>query len=254
MVVSSHKKKTKLKSKNRPQTLEKVCKWRRARDSIIGNWPFWTTCIVCLSTIAYSQSVSYMNVILTFIASMYIGYDLHRKTHERNISVLYDNLDNQTLKYIKAYMPALESGLKWFMEHCDFHDKIHHNTEINKEPYNVFVEVYQNLLSEGLIAAALCYWLRPSLNIGKITISPHIPTIIFWSLLYTSVHNINYEIIRPQEHINHHLSPDTNFGIDLMDILHDTKYEPEGYEIMHHAVPNIIIITVLILWFQKRDS
>ncbi len=251
MAVSPRKKRTKHKPKNTPKKPEKTCKWRRARDSILGNWPFWAACLVCLSMVAYTQSVSYLDVAVTFIASMYLGYDLHRKTHERNITALYDSWDSQILDYIKAHMPALESGLRWFVYHCDFHDKIHHDSNVNKRPYNVLVEVYQNLLSEGLIAAALCYWLSPSIRIGGRTITPHVPTMVFWALLYTSAHNINYEILRPQEHINHHLFPHTNFGIDLMDILFDTKYEPEGFEIMHHAVPNIIIITALILWIPK---
>lgn len=206
---------------------------------------------MCLSTVAYSQSVPYLDVAVTFIASMYLGYDLHRKTHERNISTLYDSWDNPVLDYIKTHMPALESGLKWLVYHGDFHDKVHHDSHVNKNPYNVLVEVYQNLLSEGLIAAALCYWIRPSITIWGRIITPHIPTMVFWALLYTSAHNINYAILNPQEHINHHLFPNTNFGIDLMDILFDTKHEPEGYEIMHHAVPNIIIITALILWVPK---
>ena len=247
----AQKKNTKPRDKTGSRKHKKACKWRRARDSILGNWPFWTVCLVCLSTIAYSQSVPYLDVVVTFVASMYLGYDLHRKTHERNITALYDGLNSPILDYVKTHMPWLEAGLKWFVYHCDFHDKIHHDSKINKRPYNVMVEVYQNLLSEGLIAAALCCWLRPTITIGGRAFSPHVPTIVFWALLYTSVHNINYEILRPQEHINHHLHPQTNFGIDLMDILFDTKYEQEGFEIMHHAVPNIVVITALILWIQR---
>ena len=237
--------------KKRAKPKKKVCKWRRARDSILGNWPFWTACLISLSAIAYSQSVPYLDVAITFIASMYLGYDLHRKTHERDITALYNKWDSPVLHYIKKYIPWLETGIKWFVYHCDFHDKIHHDSNINKRPYNVLVEVYQNLLSEGLIAAALCYWLRPAITICGRTITPHIPTIVFWALLYTSAHNINYEILRPQEHINHHLNPQTNFGIDLLDILFGTKYEPEGFEIMHHAVPNIVVITALILLIHR---
>lgn len=251
MVVSLREKSKNPKHNIKSQKPEKTCKWRRARDSILGNWPFWTTCMACLSLIAYTQSVSYLDVVVTFISSMYLGYELHRNTHKRNITALYDSWDKAVPEYIKAHMPTLESWLRWFVYHCDFHDKVHHDSDVNKQPYNVMVEVYQNLLSEGLIAAALCYWLRPSIKLGDRTIAPHIPTMVFWALLYTSAHNINYVIMPPQEHINHHLFPHTNFGIDLMDILLDTKHEPEGYEIMHHAVPNIIIITALILWVPK---
>ena len=225
-------------------------KWLRARNSILANWSFWTSCCIGIAMISYTDGASYFCVLTTFVASIYLGYEIHRKTHIRDITSSYENLDNPIINRLVKYFPKLESIIRRVISHGDFHNNVHHDSNVNKEPCNALVEVYQNLLSEGLIAAAMCYWLRPALTICGATLKPHIPTIIFWSLLYTSVHNINYTIINPSEHINHHLFPNTNFGIDLMDILCDTKCEPEGFELLNHAVPNIIVITMIILYAQ----
>ena len=252
MPASPRKKRKKDRKRKRSVHVEN--KWVRARDSILANWPFWTACTAALVIMTHNDGTPYLDAFITFVASVYLGYDLHRKTHIRNVTKFYDEMDNPIVTYIRENTPRLDAAVKWFACHGDFHVEVHHDSTVNRKPYNVLVEVYQNLLTEGLIAAALCYLLNPSATICGITIRPHIPTVVFWSLLYTSVHNINYDIIRPKEHVNHHLFPDTNFGIDLLDILCDTKHEPEGFEIMHHAVPNIVGITLLILYFRGQQT
>ena len=82
---------------------------------------------------------------------------------------------------------------------------------------------------------------------GKIIV-PHIPTIVFWSFYTLTQHKLrDYPSTRTCQSSP---IPKTNFGIDLLDIIFDTKHEPEGYEVMHHAVPNIVLITIFILLFQ----
>ena len=74
--------------------------------------------------------------------------------------------------------------------------------------------------------------------------------IILWGLLYSSVHNINYNIIHPLEHANHHKECCTNFGIDTLDILKYSKYDIKNVEIFNHYSINIIVITLFIMFFK----
>ena len=216
----------------------------RAKNSFFANWPFWLSTFLSLILIKNYTSSSYIDVFITFIANMYLGYDLHRQTHKRDFTKFYENMN---AKYIRNNLTYLDSFIKYFVYFADFHDKIHHDTRINKKYINITLEVIQNLLSEGLAAVIIVYLLQPKITIYNYIFKPHIPTLCFWAILYTTVNNINYEIIHPTEHINHHLNPNTNFGIDILDIIFDTKYEEEGFELMHHAVINIIIIAICII-------
>ena len=78
---------------------------------------------------------------------------------------------------------------------------------------------------------------------------------MLWALFYATVHNINYRIIEPIEHENHHKDEKTNYGIDIVDIILNSKYNtkhksniPITIEDHNHAAINIVIITILILW------
>jgi hypothetical protein len=74
-------------------------------------------------------------------------------------------------------------------------------------------------------------------------------TIIFIYLFYTSVHNINYSIFHVNDvHEYHHYNPLKNAGPDIMDILFNTKHDPENkIENTDHYIPNIIISLFIVL-------
>ena len=247
---------TKNGNKKKPKPGKAVNKWSRAWHSITVNWPFWTCCAICIwLLVRFGKSGDCMlSAFITFLVTMCLGYDVHKRTHERSITTMYETSTNPMISYIRDELPIFRSAVNWFIYHCDFHSLVHHDSSVNKTLYNRLVEIYQNLMSEGLIVAYLVYKLDPSITLGGLTIRPHIPTIIFWALLYTSVHNINYDILHPQEHVNHHLYPNTNYGIDLLDILCETKYETDSVEIMHHGVPNLILATLAIIQYQQVFS
>jgi hypothetical protein len=77
---------------------------------------------------------------------------------------------------------------------------------------------------------------------------------MLWALFYATVHNINYNITHPIEHKNHHIDPQTNYGIDIVDIILNTKYnttnssKPISIEDHNHAAINIILITIYLIW------
>jgi hypothetical protein len=76
--------------------------------------------------------------------------------------------------------------------------------------------------------------------------------ILFSTLFYSSIHNINYGYL----HINnvhklHHEHVMTNNGPDLCDILFGTKHPDDTIENTNHYIPNVIIITLCILWLKR---
>ena len=86
----------------------------------------------------------------------------------------------------------------------------------------------------------------------KITLNNSI--LMLWALFYATVHNINYNLTHPIEHKNHHMDAKTNYGIDIVDIILNTKYntiyhpEKTTFEDHNHASINIILITIYLIW------
>ena len=75
---------------------------------------------------------------------------------------------------------------------------------------------------------------------------------IFFILFYSSVHNYNYGQLRVNNvHFLHHTNIYTNIGPDICDIAFGTK-NPENTEVenTNHYIPNIIIITFLIIFIK----
>lgn len=76
--------------------------------------------------------------------------------------------------------------------------------------------------------------------------------IMLFVLFYTSVHNINYGYFRINNvHSLHHKTYFTNLGPDICDIMFGTKNNlNETVENTNHYIPNIIIITLIVLCLQ----
>jgi hypothetical protein len=77
--------------------------------------------------------------------------------------------------------------------------------------------------------------------------------ILFVSLLYSTVHNINYSYFKVNNvHKLHHEHVMTNIGPDLCDIIFGTTHpDNEEVEDTNHYIPNVILITILILWLKR---
>ena len=73
--------------------------------------------------------------------------------------------------------------------------------------------------------------------------------IIYFILFYCSVHNINYSIFKVNGvHSLHHTEVNLNFGPDICDVMFGTKHSSEDcVENTNHYIPNIIIITGIVL-------
>ena len=76
--------------------------------------------------------------------------------------------------------------------------------------------------------------------------------ILFFVLFYTTIHNINYGRFRVNNvHSLHHKNYFTNLGPDFCDVIFGTKNPlNETVENTNHYIPNVIILTAIILCLQ----
>lgn len=202
------------------------------------------------------QNGSFINIligVITYTLCSVLGYYVHVFSHIVNFEQIYKSLK------ISTYLPKpIDFIIKKIVYILDFHDKIHHNTKINKLWYNIVIETLINLFIEGvgLIILLKIFNFRFSIkgNIFKF----NYPILFAWSLTYATVHNINYHMITPICHIQHHLNKKTNYGTDFMDILFSSKYNDVTEEMNHFSV-NVILFTLFIIfikdfWKPKEEN
>ena len=203
-----------------------------------------------------SQNSSFINVTIGFITyalSCVIGYYVHVFIHYVNFEQVYKSIN------ISSYLPKpIDYIIKKIVYIIDFHDKIHHNTKINKLWYNIVIEAISNVIVEGVGLIVLFKILDFGIQIRGHILKFNYPILFAWSLTYATVHNINYNIITPICHIQHHLNKKTNYGSDFMDILFSSKYDDVPEETNHVSL-NVILSTLFIIfikdyWKPKKEN
>lgn len=234
-------------------------------NSIKVNYLFWFSIILSITSICYfttgNSTSSYVSGIYTYIFIAFWGYMMHYISHSYNFTEMYKNSTNFILKKIHG-IPLLSKIIETIIEiTIDFHAIIHHDSYINRSPTNVVMEFVQNFLTQGGLLIILNNYLSPTFTLStsssqfpfKIILNNKI--LMLWGFFYATVHNINYRFIEPIEHENHHIDPKTNYGIDIVDIILNSKYNTKynstdsiTIEDHNHAAINIIIITIIILW------
>ena len=203
------------------------------------NYIFYITLLVCLFIISHYSNTSFIIAIITFIYVSMRGYFMHYISHIINYLNFYSSLDN----YITRNK-ILNPILKFICKAIDFHDVVHHDSSINKKIPNMIYEFIMNFLTQGGLLVILIYLLK------KVNYS----IIILWSLIYSTIHIINYEFVKPPTHMFHHLNKNTNYGLDVWDILFNTKYKSNNWQVenINHGAINIIILTGIIVYFTKK--
>ena len=245
--------------------------------SIQINQFFWISVILSVLFLSYittgNSVASYVSGIYTYIFIAFWGYLMHYISHEYTFTELYTTSTNTILKKIRS-IPLLNTVIKTILEtSIDFHSITHHNTEINRTPNNVIVEFVQNFLTQGALLVLFNNYLSPTFSFSRsnsslFNIKLNNNILLLWALFYATVHNINYRFTHPIEHENHHLDPQTNYGIDIVDIILNSKYNTKHkannnndnnnnkdkhtsnitIEDHNHAAINIIIITIMLSW------
>ena len=213
--------------------------------------------IVCFS-ILYPSNPSIGSIgnifygFITFNVSIVSGYYVHVYSHLYDYQELYNSFykSSNIIGYLLQKMPT---PIKWVINKIvfflDFHDKIHHNTAINKQWHNILIETLMNMYTEGLGLILFFKLFDFAIHFGGYVFRFNYPILFAWCLLYSSIHNINYNIIRPICHIQHHINEKTNYGIDFMDIIIGSKFDNIPEE-MNHASLNVILIMLLIIFLK----
>ena len=124
---------------------------------------------------------------------------------------------------------------------------LHHYHHDNDNFFSHFSQILLELLL-GVVIIPLYYLTNKYLGNNYIDIWCG----LFFVLFYSTIHNINYGKLRVnQVHYLHHKSMYTNIGPDICDIAFGTKH-PDSKEVenTNHYIPNVIIITMLILFIK----
>jgi hypothetical protein len=214
--------------------------------SIKLNYIFYSLLFVCLFIISYYTNSSFLWCILTFIYVSFNGYFVHYLSHQINLGEIYKghgasaNIDN----YISA-IPGMNNIILFWCKMFDFHSETHHDTSINKKLNNRIYEFIMNFITQsGLLLLFILF--TKYLNYY---------VCFLWGIFYATVHMINYDIIKPQSHKNHHLNVKKNYDILLWDTVMNTKYDYNDIiEDVNHCSYNIVILTILIVCFIKYTN
>ena len=194
------------------------------------------------------------NIIMGFITlmfSMISGYFVHVVSHQFEPVSIHDRLKT-AVSYIFSekignVIEYLFSGIFNFFL---FHDVVHHDSSKNKQFVNVIIEVFQNLLTQGFGLVAFYKLFAFSISIFGYKVEFNYAILAAWGLLYATIHHINYNIIIPYAHIQHHKNKFCNYGIEFMDIIFGSKHETTP-EYINHASINILIIMLFIIYVKS---
>ena len=262
IVENKTKTKTKTKNKNKNKNKSKPCeepeytkyvddsrqvqdtqlhkdKFNSAlKESIKVNKWFYLSLILCFYMFKQSSpdNTSYIILVFSYIFIMITGHISHRISHHLNFTDAYN-------KYKKNNINSCIDNI--ILKTCrvlDFHSTTHHDSTINKQPTNILYEFLNNLLAQGGFFIIVVKFFNYFIDFR---------VILMWALAYATNHNINYLFLKPSTHRDHHLDGNTNYGIDIADIIFDTKYDLDDIEMHNHISINIILVTLFIIYFYK---
>ena len=203
------------------------------------NFPFYCISLICLYFLCKKTNHNYIFSVISFIFISGFGYFVHWCSHAIPWTELYEKQDNFFTK--NRYT---DEFVRCFLNFMEFHDITHHDSDINKSFKNIFLEAVNNSVTQGLL------FVFAAIIIKQVDLW----ACILWALLYATFHNINYLFIKPDTHKNHHIDPTTNFGIDIWDIIFNTKYENEEPEDYNHYSINLILLTILLYYIIPKNS
>lgn len=209
--------------------------------SIKQNYIFYITILLCIY-IFTQCSHNKSNLIYgtgTMIFITFYGYAVHYLSHFMGdyVSKIYKSYDNIFTR--NKYFNWFAENLIYFGE---FHANVHHDTSINKTYTNIALEIINNFITQGWIIIVIKYALNFLDN----------RVILLWALYYATVHNINYNIVHPLTHQQHHINSKTNYGIDIWDIIVGSKYDWSEVETHNHSAINLIVITAVIYYICNK--
>ena len=207
--------------------------------SIKLNWVFYISLLGCCYIMSKYTKYSFLQAFTSVLFISLLGYFVHMTGHYISFTKIYAANDNYFSR--SSILNPLVKGICRFF---DFHDVTHHDSSINKQPMNVIYEFINNFVLQGGLVVFL----------ASIAHTFCIPAILLWALMYATVHNINYILMPPKTHQNHHMNKHSSYGLDIWDILFNTKADPDEVEVYNHMSINLILITLGLCYYYNRKS
>ena len=134
------------------------------------------------------------------------------------------------------------------------HLAFHHNVEFNSNKNNKIISFIIEAVFVNIGVFLLLYYFQILINYE---LFPPI-LIMYYGIIYITIHNINYSILHIGNHQKHHFGDNggtiTNFGPDTLDHFLGTN-EDGTFEHMYHYIPNIIFafLTTALFFYNKND-
>lgn len=159
---------------------------------------------------------------ITFIGVIFVGYLAHLISHYYDFEEIY----NQIYRLLKSKDITINERIDRYIRNIikytfDFHDKIHHVSEINKNPENILIEIIQNILSQGGIIILLFYRVKIIISTNELRLNTYV--IVLWISIYLYIHHVYYNVSSSEEHKIHHKNPKYNLdSVNIFDIIMNT--------------------------------
>jgi hypothetical protein len=159
------------------------------------------------------------------------------------VSISIISYPNLILAYTTFFVLMISAYFWHALSHINKYISIIHH--YHHENNNFFSHFGQILIELSLgIVPLICY------HCGFKFFDPWI--VVYFTLFYTTIHNVNYGTFHVnQVHREHHEELFCNLGPDVCDVLFGTK-SPNDLDVenTNHYIPNIIILTILVLILQ----
>jgi sterol desaturase/sphingolipid hydroxylase (fatty acid hydroxylase superfamily) len=134
-------------------------------------------------------------------------------------------------------------------------------------PYNIFHKVHHTEEHNKKWWARLLEWVVNFLQIGGIMLIPlnmylekwsgmkllNNYVILYYAIVYTTHHMINYHNMKIDSHVRHHQDEKTNYGPDYMDVLMGTKQDNTTFEDMRWSIMNSLAATMIVMAVYTRN-
>ena len=185
-------------------------------DAILINYKTWILYIICCTIICKDKSIA--SGFITFMYAYFTCYAGHRFMHME-----------------KTY--------------CNMYSISHYNHHVSDKLFG-FVT---NCITEFLLIMnniALKYVLNTFDIINLFFVDEWVMCFLY--IIYTTVHNINYAILKVNKyHFEHHKLESSNIGPDFFDLLFGTKNQKTiENEQIDHFIPNIILSFLSVLFLK----
>ena len=184
-----------------------------------------------------------------------------RKGKVNVINAIKENYKSFLCFAIAIYLISYENFLwgissfiiTWFLSYYS-HYLFHTNTNIftiihnyhhdNDTILSYYLQICLEISGEGIFVFLHYFF---NINIVNYWIG------LFCVLVYSSVHNYNYSILKVNNvHKLHHKYIKINYGPDLLDVIFETKHPSESkVENTDHYIINIILSTLVVLVIKK---